>query len=84
MGWVDLYRLFEVIEAGAGGARALVDGGWASNAQIRRFKHTAKSVAAAGDEARHGAEHGERPADPMTLDEARGFIDGLLRRWLQQ
>jgi hypothetical protein len=84
LGWVDLYRLFEVIAAGVGGASAMVDDGWCSHSQIRRFKHTANSVAAAGDEARHGVEQGTPPAHPMTLSEGRGFIDGLLRQWLQQ
>jgi hypothetical protein len=41
------------------------------------------SVTVAGDEARHGVESTEPPAEAMSLGEARSFIDGLLRRWLE-
>jgi len=42
--WTDLYRLFEVFVEGAGGADAVAAAGWASQAQLRRFKHSANNV----------------------------------------
>ena len=78
--WTDLYRLFEVIVDGAGGADAVVAAGWASQVQLRRFKHSANSVKAAGDQARHGVETTDPPADPMTISEARSLVDILLAR----
>jgi hypothetical protein len=56
--------------------------GWASEAQLRRFKHSANSVKAAGDEARHGVEATAPPVDPMTITEAKSLVDILLARWL--
>jgi hypothetical protein len=82
LSWTDLYRLFEVILDGAGGADVIVASGWVSHAQLRRFKHSANSVSAAGDEARHGVEQKAPPADPMTIAEARSLVDILLARWL--
>ena len=82
LSWPDLYRLFEVIVAGAGGSTAIVAAGWASRTQLRRFKHSADSVSAAGDEARHGVERRAPPRDPMTIVEARSLVDILLARWL--
>jgi hypothetical protein len=81
LGWVELYRIYEVIESDVGGS-AMVANGWASKRDIRRFKHTANSVAAAGDQARHGRETGTRPAKPLTLSEARALVDALLQAWL--
>jgi hypothetical protein len=83
LSWTDLYRLYEVVEKGAGEGNAIVTSGWATQSQVRRFKHSANSVTAAGDGARHGVEPTDPPADAMSLGEARSFVDGLLRRWLE-
>jgi hypothetical protein len=80
--WTDLYRLFEVIVDAAGGSNAIVRAGWASSTQLRRFRHSANSVSAAGDQARHGVEPTTPPTDPMTISEARSLVDILLARWL--
>lgn len=81
LNWTGLYRLFEVIEADTG--RGIISArGWITEKQSRRFKHTANSVAAAGDEARHGKEATQPPSDPMSLGDARLLIDRLLSAWL--
>lgn len=82
LSWTDLYRLFEIIVDGAGGTDAIVTAGWVSRTQLRRFKHSANSVRAAGDQARHGVEPTTPLADPMTIAEARSLVDILLARWL--
>ncbi len=82
LSWTELYRLFEVIVDGAGGAEAIVEAQWASRTQLRRFKHSANSVVVAGDEARHGVEPTSPPSDAMTISEARSLVDILLARWL--
>src|SRR6266849_8946952 len=80
-GWVELYRLYEVIESDIG-RPVIVANGWVSDRDIGRFKHTANSVEAAGDEARHGKEETDPPARPLSLAEARTLIDRLLSGWL--
>lgn len=82
LSWSDLYRLFEIIVDGVGGTGTIVNSGWASRTQLGRFTHSADSVSAAGDQARHGVERTTPPADPMTIAEARSLMDILLARWL--
>lgn len=78
LGWVELYRIVEVIHEAAGSS--IFD--WASQAELRRFKHTSNSVGAVGDAARHGRERQGAPKDPMRLEEARLLVSNLARRWL--
>lgn len=78
--WRDLFYVFEVAEAALG--TALYDDGTISRAAIRRFTHTAQSPAALGEEARHGRERTEPPANPMPFDEARSLVARILKVWL--
>lgn len=80
--WVNLYIIYEIIESDVGGRQTLVNSGWSSDARIRNFKHTANSVGAVGDEARHGKELNTPPAKPMSLSEAKEFIATLLKEWV--
>jgi hypothetical protein len=82
MSWTDLYRLFEIVRAAAGGEEVVRARGWATRSELDRFGHSANSVTAAGDEARHGIERTQPPRKPMTLAEARTLIDRLLERWI--
>jgi hypothetical protein len=82
--WVNLYRIFEVIEADIGNAKNLMRRDWASASAVTRFKRTANSVAAVGDEARHGKESTTPPKNPMTLSEARSFIETIMHHWLNE
>lgn len=50
--WVNLYRIYEIIESDMGGLIAMINLGWTSKLRVSNFKHTANSVSAAGDEAR--------------------------------
>jgi hypothetical protein len=80
--WVNLYRLYEVIEDDIGGMDEIADRGWATKASIRRFKHTANSPTAVGDESRHGRESTTPPPNPMELGEARALVEVILHNWL--
>lgn len=80
--WVGLYRIYEVLESDVGGQAALVQKSWGSATDQDRFKHSANSVTVAGDNARHGKEHNAPPKNPMTIEEASVYVDGLLRGWL--
>lgn len=80
--WTDLYRLYEVLRAEVGGDTTIVQAGWTSRSQLDRFTRSADSVTVAGDDARHGVERQQPPAKPMTLTQARSFIDALLCKWL--
>jgi hypothetical protein len=80
--WVGLYRVHEVIEADVGSEHALKRRAWGSAVDMKRFKHSANSVAVAGDAARHGREADTPPRRPMTLDEAVAYVTYLVQAWL--
>ncbi len=49
--WVNLYKILEVVQSDVGGK--ITKNGWATSLEIERFKHTANSYLAIGDESRH-------------------------------
>lgn len=75
----DLYHVFEIAEAAIGGS--LYSDGTVSKAQVGRFKHTANSVHALGDGARHGREVTNPPTEPMPFAEAQALIGRVLCAW---
>jgi hypothetical protein len=81
--WISLYRLYEVIEEEAGGLDKIVNNGWATKTSIKRFKHTANSPGALGDDSRHGKESTTPPSDPMDIGEARALVEVILHNWLR-
>jgi len=82
--WVEPYRILEVIIEDVGTNNLLVQRGWYTASKIRTFKHTANSVAATGDEARHGADHKTPPKNPMRISEGKSLVSVLLHSWLQE
>ena len=82
LAWVDLYRIYEVVEDDIGKS-TIVEKGWSTKEALRQFKHTANSVAAVADQARHGKERTQPPKKAITLSEARGLIDTILKGWLE-
>lgn len=80
--WVDLYRIYEVVEGDVGGQHHLQVRGWAAKDEIRGFKHSANSVAVGGDEARHGIEQQQPPSNPLTLEQAHVLVHRLVTSWL--
>ena len=81
LGWVELYRVFEVIDSDIP-IKEMTANGWTSKNRIELFKRTACSVEAIGDQARHGKSVGDPPSKPMKLSEARSLVDDLLKNWL--
>src|SRR3990172_4962349 len=81
--WVNLYRIYEVVEDDVEGIPKITQEGWATETAIRRFKHTGNSVGAIGDEARHGIETTQPPKNPMTFSEAKSLIETILHNWLR-
>lgn len=81
-GWVNLYRIFEVIKKDCGGEVPLVTKGWATKEEIVLFRHTANSPGALGKEARHGGEGSLPPKHPMKLHEAQSLVLRIIRCWI--
>ncbi len=80
LNWVELVRIYNVIEEATGGRQAVASFSGVTENAIKRLHQTAKSVAGAEDAA--GDDRGTQlPSIPMTLTEARTFIDHLLMSW---
>jgi hypothetical protein len=80
--WFDLWKAFEVIREACGSEKAITTNGWTTPEEIDRFKRTANSYYAVGDDARHALLTPKPAAHPMTLDEADEFVRRLLARWV--
>ena len=78
--WHDLYHVFEVVEADVGDM--MFTKRWVTEAEVRRFKHTANSRMAIGRDARHGHQKYDRPKKPLAFPEARALVLTLVRTWL--
>jgi hypothetical protein len=75
----DLYHVFEI--AGTAFGSRIYSRGTVTAAEVRRFKHTANSVHALGDQARHGHEPTQPPSQPMPFAEAQALVGRVLRVW---
>ena len=78
----DLYHVLEIAEVASG--NGIYSDGTVTTAEVRRFKHTANSVHALGDQARHGHEATQPPPQPTSFYEAQALVGRVLRAWLAQ
>lgn len=78
--WADVYRLVETVQS-AVEEETLQR--WSSKKQRQRLMHTANSITAVGDEARHGVERTAPPPQPMPIEEARKIAKLLVEQWLR-
>jgi hypothetical protein len=70
----ELYKALDAVKVELGGWPEIWTKGWATEAQINRFKHTAQ-----------GARHGRRfepPKKPMSTQEALDLVRHVVARWL--
>lgn len=80
--WANLYKVLEVIKRDVGGWNGIAGKGWHSQGWVDKFKRTANSEQAIGDDARHGVPVGEPPSQPMTISEARAGVKAIIHAWL--
>jgi hypothetical protein len=78
--WHNLSNVLEIVQSDIAGK--IAKAGWATQAELDRFTHTANSAAAIGDDARHGHEKFQPPKNPMSLTEAKSLITGILTPWI--
>jgi hypothetical protein len=83
LAWVELYRIFEIIQASVGRSH-IVSSGWATDTDLTRFTHSANSVTVGGDDARHGIERSDPPARPLDLEQAQSLVDSWIKSYLHE
>ena len=79
--WSELYLLFEIVEADAGGQ--MFDLGWISHNDANLFTRTANSYSTLRSDGRHGKDRGTPPVHPMPHGIAVTLVRGLLLAWLR-
>jgi hypothetical protein len=83
--WFLLWKVFEIIENAVGGRKGIVAAGWATTADLNAFGVSANLETVSGDDARHARKakaSGRPPVRTMDPREARRFVYGLARSWL--
>ncbi|MGH3669146.1 MAG: hypothetical protein ACRDSH_00705 [Pseudonocardiaceae bacterium] len=79
--WVDLYKVYEIIEYTGQLKVAMVGAGISFN-QMSLFVRTACHPDAGGPEARHGRSKQDPPEKPMPIGRARKMIGELVVAWM--
>lgn len=74
--WPKLYRILEELESQLG--RHVDQFDFCSSTERTRFTRSANSAHVSGRDARHAHGRAPPPANPMTWDEAKAFIQSLL------
>lgn len=82
--WYDIYKVWEIVEHAAGGARQVEKRGWAKKADTDRLTASANHPGISGDKARHARMKGTPGADrSMTMQEADGLVRRLVANWIE-
>jgi hypothetical protein len=83
--WPNLFNLYEIVKEDVGDEQGVKGSGWIDKDELIRFKATANDPSAIGDQARHQ----KRPSSkrkpkhkPMSHEEAKAFLNDLLKGWL--
>ncbi len=83
LGWVELYKVYEVVRDHAGGDKGMQGEGWTTRAEISAFTGSANRPDVSGDGARHARATGDTPPKrTMGLSEGQAFIRKLARVWM--
>jgi len=81
--WVAMYKVVEIVKKHSGGESGIANAGWATKKEVNLFTHTANSVGALGDHARHGVETTQPPIAPMMKEDGVALVRRLALRWLE-
>lgn len=76
-----LFKVYELIEGHPSNRRSLHSRFGIAEAEFDRFSDAVHNPAVSGDLARHAYHKPPKTSSPMTLGEAKAFIDRLVRDW---
>jgi hypothetical protein len=79
--WVDLYKVYEIIEY-TGQLKVAMAGAGISSNRASLFVRTACHPDAGGPDARHGRSKQDPPKNPMPIGQARAIIGELVVAWM--
>lgn len=83
IGWVDLYKIYEIVRDALGGSQpALIATGWTNEHNLKAFTGSANRPDVSGNGARHARQPGGPPKRTMDLATAQGYIREMARSWM--
>lgn len=80
--WISLYALLDFMKTSGLSLREIADAGNTSEAELKRFTHTANNFSAIGPLCRHGDLGHQPPKNPMRLTEAAAIVLPAARKFL--
>lgn len=80
--WISMYAILDTMKHHGWTEKEIVASGAATSQQLSLFNHTANNFAAIGPLARHGTKGWQPPANPMSLDTAKGLVMEIAKRFL--
>ena len=80
--WVELYKVWEIIETDVGGEKQIVANGWASKDEPSDFGMSANHPGVSGRDARHARMKGTPRKPGMDIHAGREFIRRLATHWM--
>jgi hypothetical protein len=82
MSIAEMYKIWEIANDPKGPLEKATN--LALKAESSRFKHSANDPKVFGADARHARSQGKSPRKPMSIGEARAFIEEVVRVWIVQ
>ncbi|MCQ9179833.1 hypothetical protein KMT30_12520 [Streptomyces sp. IBSBF 2953] len=81
LGWVDLYKLYEIVRHNVGGEQALENKRWVDKKDLSSFRISANHQSLSGEDARHARMNTAPPSYSIGLDEGRALISRIMVAW---
>ncbi|WP_203708465.1 hypothetical protein [Asanoa iriomotensis] len=81
LGWVELYKVFEIVRHAVKPAD-LAAVGLATKDELSAFGASANRPDVSGQDARHSRMSGPHPKRTMTIGEGRAFVGALMTAWI--
>lgn len=79
----SLYKIYELVEGHPSCRKEFLERFGISKAEFQRFSDAVHNPAVSGELARHAYENKPKTDNPMTFAEAKSFVLGVAKRWLE-
>lgn len=81
--WPELFVAYEAVVCDMAGTNEIVDQGWATENELKRFRYTSQCSSVLGAQGRHYNESFTPPPEPMSKHDAEVLIRKLIANWLE-
>ncbi|MEV5561241.1 hypothetical protein AB0L44_47060 [Nonomuraea wenchangensis] len=82
LGWVEVYKIFEIIKANIK-PTGLDTTGWVTRKDLNQLTENCNRPELGGPTARHARSAGRPGSQPLTIEKAQELISAIARRWAE-